>query len=169
MVFRGRQFNHLSLISVPTNQLQVWLPINTMSYCARKLGNYLCCLSMATTSKARLNIDFPHEFMFCMTSGSHMCDTKGYLAKQHLVVETWVVNNRRRLCTTILLHIHDNPLIHFSPCPHGNQYLNDPLQYSCRRIQTIITNQSDFWFIFCFLPLSVNKICTKTISHHPKQ
>ncbi|CAF0745854.1 unnamed protein product [Adineta steineri] len=73
---------------------------------------------------------------------SHLYDTIGCLREEHFCIEKQEINQSRRACGDIVLHIGRNIAGEFcifqvNPCKHGiqHQYANgDSLRYSCRKI-----------------------------------
>jgi hypothetical protein len=92
---------------------------------------------------------------FCFFSASHLYDTIGCLATEHIVSESKETNNARRFCEGIFLHIYRNDagesvILQVEPCQHGidlERANGDPFKYSCRTIQTLISNVSKLPFL----------------------
>ncbi len=106
---------------------------------------------------SKVCFDPKHRFLifnFRFFQGSHLCDTKGCISKQHLIVETQKVNLSRRHCFGIMIQMHQNSsgvgcITELKPCVHGRspkRSLDEELRYSCRKIQAVITEDKHVFY-----------------------
>ena len=87
-----------------------------------------------------------------LSLASHLCDTNGCISKDHLCIESAEVNQQRKHCQGIAVHIYENTageflIIQIDPCRHGELHAkaaNDFLKYSCRKIRAILLKDDDF-------------------------
>jgi hypothetical protein len=70
----------------------------------------------------------------------------GCLSKDHLCMESREVNQQRKYCDGIYVHIYKNRILQVTPCDHGKQHEEangDFLKYSCRKIKAIFLTDDD--------------------------
>jgi hypothetical protein len=89
-------------------------------------------------------MSFVYFFFFL---ASHLCDTSGCLSKDHIVEESFTINNSRKPCKGVTLTIRPPTattpahIIKATAFKHGvNKNGIDPLKLSCRKIKIVELN-----------------------------
>ncbi|CAF1363968.1 unnamed protein product [Adineta steineri] len=73
-------------------------------------------------------------------SGSHLCDSRGCLRKEHLEVELYSFNSSRKYCPGVMLAVAGDTITDVYPCVHGRTHPKfktgaDELEYACRKVR----------------------------------
>ncbi len=90
------------------------------------------------------------QFYFYLAS--HLCDTVGCLSADHICSESREINNKRKECDGIIVHIYESTageflILQVDACQHGEQRKQqangNSLKYSCRKIKAVFLNEDD--------------------------